>query len=68
MLGALALLFTVLQAHISTCHPTSVAVEGRSLDQIYLAALKEPKTLTVAWGGDGTFAISKRRNDFYCLI
>ncbi|KJA17848.1 hypothetical protein HYPSUDRAFT_57461 [Hypholoma sublateritium FD-334 SS-4] len=53
MLGTFVLIFTALiQAHVSAYHPKSVAVEGRSLDQIYQAALKEPKTLTIAWGGD----------------
>ena len=59
MLSIVPLLFTLLlHVHVSICRSKPVAVESRSLDQIYQAALKEPKTLTVAWGGDGTSATS----------
>jgi hypothetical protein len=36
----------------STPNDTPVEIEHRTLDDIYQAALKESRTLTVAWGGD----------------
>lgn len=35
--------------------PNDVEIEHRTLDEIYQAALKESRTLAVAWGGDSKF-------------
>ncbi len=50
----LAFVFLAL-GNIALAGPASqVNIETRTLDEIYEAALREPGTLRVAWGGDST--------------
>jgi len=54
--SAFFLLAFTSMAHTSPAFTTraknAVEIEHRTLDELYQAALKESRTLTVAWGGD----------------